>query len=606
MSSVSQPESPGRILVVEDDPEAAAYVLHVLRHRGGFEVTHLADPAAALDRARAERWDLVLTDVEMPGMTGIELLEAVREISPQLPVAVYTAHASVDYAVRALRNKADEFLEKPVRPDKLIETVSALVEKGRAAREAARQSVLAIGAHPDDVEIGAAGTLAMHRRLGHEVSILTLSRGARGGLEDTRAGESRKAAEVLGATLYHEDLQDTSIREGDPTIGVISRIIKTVRPTVIYTHSLHDVHQDHRNTHLAALVAVRQVGRVYCFQSPSATVDFRPTRFVNIDEQAGPQAPGHRRVRLPGGDPGVPGARPHRGDRALLVPLLRGALRRAVRGDPGGGGAPGSTSSPRPRASSAARTGPGPPRRTGAAGPGPMIKYRTWPQSQHRSTPRNSPGRCQMPRDDISQQQIRVLVTGAGGPAAVSVIKSLGLDPTVQLLAADMDPWAAGLYLVPPDARTLIPAGLDPGFASAVLARCAALGVHVLIPTVDAEMRPLARARAEFAAAGIELMLAPARALDLTLDKLALARCCAGQVRVPRTELLGTVEATSGWDFPVIVKAAARGRLAGRADRGTARPSWPRGARRGGPDRPGDAPGRRVLGRRAGQASTAP
>ncbi len=58
-----------------------------------------------------------------------------------------------------------------------------------------------------------------------------------------------------------------------------------MRPTVIYTHSLHDVHQDHRNTHQAALVAVRQVGRVYCFQSPSATVDFRPTRFVAIDDQ---------------------------------------------------------------------------------------------------------------------------------------------------------------------------------------------------------------------------------------------------------------------------------------------------------------------------------
>jgi LmbE family N-acetylglucosaminyl deacetylase len=285
VSSASQPESPGRILVVEDDPEAAAYVLHVLRNRGGFEVSHIADPAAALERARGERWDLVLTDVEMPGMTGIELLEAVREITPQLPVAVYTAHPSVDYAVRALRNKADEFLEKPVRPDKLVQTVTALVAKGRAAREAARQSVLAIGAHPDDVEIGAAGTLAMHRRLGHEVSILTLSRGARGGTEDTRAGESRKAAEVIGATLYHENLQDTSIREGDPTIGVISRIVDTVRPTVIYTHSPHDVHQDHRNTHRAALVAVRQVGRVYCFQSPSATVDFRPTRFVAIDEQ---------------------------------------------------------------------------------------------------------------------------------------------------------------------------------------------------------------------------------------------------------------------------------------------------------------------------------
>ncbi len=155
---------------------------------------------------------------------------------------------------------------------------------------------------------------------------------------------------------------------------------------------------------------------------------------------------------------------------------------------------------------------------------------------------------------DLSQQQIRVLVTGVGGPAAVSVIKSLSLDPSVQLLAADMDPWAAGLYLLPPDARTLIPAGLDPDFASAVLARCVALGVHVLIPTVDAEMRPLAGARAEYAAAGIELMLAPGRALDLTLDKLALAQCCAGHVRVPRTECFDDSLDPASWDYPVVLK----------------------------------------------------
>ena len=196
-----------------------------------------------------------------------------------------TAHATLDYAVGALRSHADEFLQKSVPPDQLLADVSALVAKGRAARLAARQAVLAIGAHPDDVEIGAAGALLVHRSMGHEVSILTLSRGARGGTEATRAGESEIAALALGATLYLEDLTDARIGEGDPTIGVISRVVETVRPTVIYTHSLHDVHQDHRNTHRAAMVAIRDVGRVYCFQSPSATVDFRPTRFVNIEEQ---------------------------------------------------------------------------------------------------------------------------------------------------------------------------------------------------------------------------------------------------------------------------------------------------------------------------------
>jgi two-component system response regulator HydG len=276
---------PGRILIAEDDLVAGRFLAHLLGGRGGFDVTHTTDPAIALKRASSESWDLVVTDVEMPGMTGLELLKSLRRVAPDLPVVVLTAHATLDYALRALRDHADEFLQKSTPPDQLLATITSLVAKGRAARLAARQSVLAIGAHPDDVEIGAAGALLVHRGMGHEISILTLSRGARGGTESTRVGESEMAALALGATLFHEDLQDTRIAEGDPTIGAISRVVESVRPTVIYTHSLHDVHQDHRNTHQAAMVAVREVGRVYCFQSPSATVDFRPTRFITIDEQ---------------------------------------------------------------------------------------------------------------------------------------------------------------------------------------------------------------------------------------------------------------------------------------------------------------------------------
>src|ERR1022692_1945826 len=145
--------------------------------------------------------------------------------------------------------------------------------------------------------------------------------------------------------------------------------------------------------------------------------------------------------------------------------------------------------------------------------------------------------RCPMPHRDVANiplQPVRVLVTGAGGPAAVSVLKSLSADPSVCLIAADMDPWAAGLYLVPPGQRTLIPAGLDPSFVDVVLARCIAMGADVVIPTVDAELRPLGDARTKFAEAGIDLLLAPERALAVTLDKLALARCCASQIPVPR------------------------------------------------------------------------
>ena len=275
----------GRILVVDDDPVIGRFLTNLLGEQGGFDVVHTPDPAAALALATSDTWDLVLTDVEMPGMSGLELLQAIRQVSPDLPIVVLTAHASVNYAVTALRDRADEFLQKSTPPDQLLARVRALVAEGQAARQAARQAVLAIGAHPDDVEIGAAGALLGHRHMGHEVSILTLSRGARGGIESTRAGESEMAALALGATLFLEDLEDTHMREGDPTISVISAVVQAVRPTVIYTHSVHDVHQDHRNVHQAAMVATREVSRVYCFQSPSATVDFRPTRFVTIDDE---------------------------------------------------------------------------------------------------------------------------------------------------------------------------------------------------------------------------------------------------------------------------------------------------------------------------------
>jgi two-component system response regulator HydG len=282
---MSPQDKPARILVVEDDPEAASFIIQVLGVRGNCDVTHTADPVAALLRASTESWDLVLTDVEMPGMTGIELLESLRQVAPDLPVAIMTAHASVGNAIGALRSRADEFLEKPLRPAQLTATVSRLVAKGRAERKLRREVVLAVGAHPDDVEIGVGGTLAAYHQMGHQVAILTLSRGARGGVERERAGESQQAAQIIGAQLYLEDLEDTRISEGDPTIRIIGRVIGEVEPTMIYTHSIHDVHQDHRNTHRAVMVAGRQVGRVFCFQSPSATVDFRPTRFVRIDGQ---------------------------------------------------------------------------------------------------------------------------------------------------------------------------------------------------------------------------------------------------------------------------------------------------------------------------------
>ena len=125
----------GRILVVEDDSEAAYYAVHVLTRMGHFDVVHTFDPVVALHRATAEPWDLVLTDVDLPGMTGLELLWALRQAAPALPVAIITAHITSSADADALRNSADAFLEKPVPPAQLVAVATALI-----ARSAARPS----------------------------------------------------------------------------------------------------------------------------------------------------------------------------------------------------------------------------------------------------------------------------------------------------------------------------------------------------------------------------------------------------------------------------------------------------------------------------------
>jgi len=145
-----------------------------------------------------------------------------------------------------------------------------------------RKSVLAIGAHPDDVEIGCGGTLAKHAAQGDEIMILTLSRGARGGNPEKRLAEARSAAAMLGARLTFGELADGSITEGVETISIIEEATRSFHPTHIYTHSYQDTHQDHRNTHRATVVGGRQVQNIYCYLSPSSSVDFSPNYFVDI------------------------------------------------------------------------------------------------------------------------------------------------------------------------------------------------------------------------------------------------------------------------------------------------------------------------------------
>jgi two-component system response regulator HydG len=274
----------GRILLIDDDRVFGMWATKVLQARG-FEIEHLLDPLEGLRQVEAEPWDLVITDVEMPRMTGLEFLERVRRLEPSLPVAVVTAHPSVARAVTTLRQAGTEFIQKPITPDDLVARVAGLIAQRPSAPAEAAENVLAIGAHPGDVEIGAAGTLLAHKAAGLAVTILTLSPGAPDAAGVAGGREPDGAAPVIGTRVSLDDLVGTDPAERDTVAtAAIERLITQTQPAIVYTHSLHDAQQDHRNAHAAVVAAAWKIGRVYCFQSPSATADFRPTHFVGIDD----------------------------------------------------------------------------------------------------------------------------------------------------------------------------------------------------------------------------------------------------------------------------------------------------------------------------------
>lgn len=145
-------------------------------------------------------------------------------------------------------------------------------------------NVLAIGAHPDDIELGCAGALARHRDSGHRVFMLVMTMGERGQLNgESRVEEQERAAKLLGADLIWAGFDDGAIPNGPETVSVIDAVLSRHDIDVVYTHSPNDSHQDHVATARASMAAGRRTQRVLCYQAPSTT-SFDPNVFVDITE----------------------------------------------------------------------------------------------------------------------------------------------------------------------------------------------------------------------------------------------------------------------------------------------------------------------------------
>ena len=151
----------GSILIV-DDEKGQREILQTILKKEGYRIVEAPSAKEALARLAEEEFDLILTDLKMPGMSGLELLEAVQADNPQQSVVIMTAHGTIDSAVEAMRKGAFDYLEKPLERDNLLLTLQrafehiALLRENRALHRKLAETAQVpniIGEHPKIREV---------------------------------------------------------------------------------------------------------------------------------------------------------------------------------------------------------------------------------------------------------------------------------------------------------------------------------------------------------------------------------------------------------------------------------------------------------------------
>jgi len=146
------------------------------------------------------------------------------------------------------------------------------------------ERILAIGPHPDDIELGCFGALSRFKSLGSEVLHFIISDGSVGGQKEKRRKEACASAKIINANVIFGNIKDTAIPDDHSTILLIENVIKEFKPTCIFVNSPLDTHQDHRAVSHATISASRFTPLILYYQTPSSNRSFHPSLYINISD----------------------------------------------------------------------------------------------------------------------------------------------------------------------------------------------------------------------------------------------------------------------------------------------------------------------------------
>jgi DNA-binding NtrC family response regulator len=124
-----------KILIVDDEPDMLKLLSMILREKTSYEITTTNNPMEAIELAKQSRFDLVISDLKMPGLDGMEIIDAVKKVDEDIPVIIITAFASVESASEAIQKGGFDFITKPFRKEQILFTIDKALKWLKVQRE---------------------------------------------------------------------------------------------------------------------------------------------------------------------------------------------------------------------------------------------------------------------------------------------------------------------------------------------------------------------------------------------------------------------------------------------------------------------------------------
>ncbi len=124
-----------KILAVDDEPDMLKLLSMIVREKTPYEIVTTNNPLEAFELTKQGGFDIVIADLKMPGLDGVELLEAIRGINEDTPVIIITAYSSAESATEAMQKGAFDFITKPFRKEQILYTIDRALKWAKLQNE---------------------------------------------------------------------------------------------------------------------------------------------------------------------------------------------------------------------------------------------------------------------------------------------------------------------------------------------------------------------------------------------------------------------------------------------------------------------------------------